>query len=150
MQVISCYQIKGRVMAAEKSRSNNLTLDRYGMALSIGCAVHCALVPVGMSLLTASSLSSMSWVTGNELEWAILACTLIVASWRLVKSFAEHRNPTSLYLFMAGLVFFAAAKMAWFRFPYNEAWLMTAGGLTVAAAHFRNLRICSCCHSHPH
>ncbi len=130
-------------MAADKS----LVIDRYGMALSIGCAIHCAVLPVGMSLLTASGLT---WIAGPRFEWAILACTFILASWRLLKSFVRHRNPASLYLFGAGLIFFAAAKMVWFNFPYNEAWFMMAGGLLVATAHFRNLRLCACCHVHAH
>ena len=130
-------------MAAEKS----LVIDRYGMALSIGCAIHCAVLPIGMSLLTASGLA---WIAGPPFEWAILACTFILGSWRLVKSFVKHRNPASLFLFGAGLIFFAAAKMVWFNFPYNEAWFMMAGGLLVATAHFRNLRLCACCHGHAH
>lgn len=134
-------------MAAEKSVTSNLALDRYGMALSIGCALHCALLPVGMTAITASSLS---WLVGPPFEWAILAGTFTLGSWRLVKSFVKHRNPTSLYLFLVGLMFFGAAKMAWFNFPYNEAWFMTAGGLMVAVAHFRNLRLCACCHAHDH
>lgn len=134
-------------MAAENSAEGNLVLDRYGMALSIGCALHCALLPIAMSLLTATSLS---WIVGPQFEWAILACTFILGSWRLVRSFVRHRNPTSLYLFAVGLIFFAAAKMTWFNFPYNEAWFMSAGGLVVAAAHFRNLQLCACCHAHDH
>ena len=130
-------------MAAEKS----IVLDRYGMALSIGCAIHCAVLPIGMSLLTASGLA---WIAGPQFEWAILACTFILGSWRLLKSFVRHRNPESLYLFVAGLIFFAAAKMVWFSFPYNEAWFMAAGGLLVATAHLRNLRLCACCHVHAH
>ena len=89
-------------------------------------------------------------IAGPPFEWAILACTFILGSWRLLKSFVRHRNPASLFLFGAGLIFFAAAKMAWFNFPYNEAWFMTAGGLLVATAHFRNLRLCACCHVHAH
>lgn len=127
------------------SESKSLVLDRYGMALSIGCALHCAILPIAMSVLTASGLT---WVAGPRFEWAILACTLILGSWRLVMSFVKHRNPSSLYLFAAALIFFAAAKMNWFSFTYNEAWFMTAGGMLVATAHFRNLRLCSCCHAH--
>jgi hypothetical protein len=133
-------------METDKS-VENLALDRYGMALSIGCALHCALLPAGMSVLAASSAS---WIAGPHLEWTILACTLVLASWRLVKSFVRHRNPASLYLFAVGLIFFGAAKLGWFQFAYNEAWFMSAGGLAVAAAHFRNLRLCACCHAHDH
>ena len=127
------------------SETKSLVLDRYGMALSIGCAIHCAVLPVAMSVLTASGLT---WIAGQQFEWAILACTFILGSWRLVKSFVKHRNPISLYMFAVGLMFFAAAKMGWFTFAYYEAWFMTAGGMMVAAAHFKNLRLCSCCHAH--
>ena len=115
------------------------------MALSIGCAIHCAVLPIAMSVLTATGLS---WVAGQQFEWAILASTFMLGSWRLVKSFVNHRNPSALYMFGIGLVFFASAKAGWFAFPYQEAWFMTAGGFSVAAAHFRNLRLCSCCHAH--
>ena len=54
-------------MATEKS----LLVDRYGMALSLGCAVHCAALPIGMGLITASELS---WIAGPQFEWAIMAC----------------------------------------------------------------------------
>jgi hypothetical protein len=115
--------------------------------LSIGCAIHCAVLPIAMSLLTATGLS---WIAGERFEWAILGSTFILGSWRLVKSFITHRNPQSLFMFGMGLLFFAAAKMTWFSFPYNEAWFMTAGGFSVAGAHFRNLRLCSCCQVHSH
>jgi uncharacterized membrane protein len=130
-------------MAADKS----LALDRYGMALSIGCAIHCAALPIGMSLFTASGLA---WIVGPPFEWAILAGTFLLGSWRLIKSFVEHRNPTTLFLFGAGLIFIAAAKMIRFNFPYNEAWFMAAGGLLIATAHFRNLRLCACGPVHAH
>ena len=132
-------------MATGNNTSGSLALDRYGMVLSVACALHCAMLPIAMSLVTASGLS---WFASREFEWAILACTFILGSWRLVKSFVNHRNPTSLYIFGVALIFFGAAKMTWFNFPYNEAWFMTAGGLSVAVAHFRNLRLCSCCHAH--
>lgn len=134
-------------MSPDNSNTNELALDRYGMALSIGCAIHCAVLPVAMGLLSTAGLS---WIAGPQFEWAILACTFILGSWRLVKSFARHRNPQSLFLFAAGLMFFASAKLEWFAFPYSEAWFMTAGGLSVATAHFRNLRLCACCVTHQH
>jgi hypothetical protein len=129
--------------AANKVRGGSF--DRYGIALSLGCAVHCAVLPVAMSLLTAAGLS---WVAGPPFEWAILACTITLGSTRLIQSWIRHRNPSSLYLFGVALICFAAAKLSWFAIPYNEAWFMSAGGLFVATAHFRNLRLCACCHRH--
>jgi hypothetical protein len=115
------------------------------MALSIGCAIHCAVLPMAMGLLTATGLG---WIAGPEFEWAILACTFLLGSTQLVKSFAVHRNPLSLYLFGAGLACFALAKLELFEFGYSEAVFMTVGGLLVATAHFKNQRFCACCHVH--
>ncbi|MBM3784047.1 MAG: MerC domain-containing protein [Acidobacteria bacterium] len=125
--------------------SNTQTLDRYGMLLSIGCAIHCAVLPMAMGLLTASGLG---WIAGPEFEWAILACTFLIGSTQLIKSFTTHRNPLSLYLFGAGLTFFALAKLEAVQFQYSEAVLMTIGGLLTATAHFKNLRLCACCNAH--
>lgn len=127
------------------NRDATLVLDRYGMALSIGCAIHCAVLPIAMSLLAASGLA---WIAGPEFEWSILACTFTLGSWRLGKSFRQHRRPIALILFALGLVSFAAAKMEWASIPNSEAVFMVLGGSLVAFAHFRNLRICSCCHGH--
>ncbi len=132
-------------MSPSQTSETTTSLDRYGMALSIGCAIHCAVLPIAMGLLTATGLS---WIAGPEFEWSILACTFLLGSTRLIKSWAQHRNPVSLYFFGAGLICFAAAKMAWFAIPNNEAVFMTAGGLLVATAHFKNLRLCACCHAH--
>jgi hypothetical protein len=127
------------------SDTNAKTLDRYGMMLSIGCAIHCALLPMAMGLLTATGLS---WIAGPAFEWAILACTFLIGSTQLLRSFTLHRNPVSLYLFGVGLTCFAMAKMELVEFSYSEAVFMTIGGLLVATAHYRNQRLCACCVSH--
>ena len=112
--------------------SPRLSLDRYGMALSIGCAIHCAVLPMALSAMTTIGLA---WVASPELEWSILICTFLIGSTRLVQSYRQHHQPECLALFLAGLV------------SFFEAVFMTVGGLLVATAHFRNLRLSksACC-----
>lgn len=121
---------------------SRLSLDRYGMVLSIGCAIHCAVLPVALSAMTTAGLA---WVASEELEWAILACTFLIGSTRLVQSYFHHRRAECLLLFIAGLVSFVCAKSEYFSFNYNEAVFMTIGGLLIATAHFRNLRLSKAC-----
>ena len=119
------------------------SLDRYGMALSLGCAIHCAILPVALSAMTTAGLA---WVASEELEWTILIGTFLIGSTRLVQSYLQHRHPECLALFAAGLASFACAKSDLFSFAHNEAVFMTLGGVLIAAAHFRNLRLAkSCC-----
>ncbi len=122
--------------------SPRVSLDRYGMALSIGCAIHCAVLPVALSAMTAAGLA---WVASEELEWTILICTFLIGSTRLVQSYLHHRHTECLMLFAAGLVSFVCAKSQYFSFSYNEAVFMTVGGLLIATAHFRNLRLSKTC-----
>jgi len=124
--------------------SPRLSLDRYGMALSIGCAIHCAVLPMALSAMTTFGLA---WVASPELEWSILICTFLIGSTRLVQSYRQHHQPECLALFLAGLVSFICAKSGYFTFDYFEAVFMTVGGLLVATAHFRNLRLAksACC-----
>lgn len=125
---------------------SRLYLDRYGMAISIACAVHCAVLPLAMTFLLGSGLS---WLASRELEWAILGSTFLLGSTRLLQSFLRHKNPEALAMFATGLLCFASAKMGWVAIAYSEAWFMALGGALVAAAHFRNLRLCTCC-AHRH
>lgn len=118
------------------------TLDRCGMALSLGCAIHCALLPLAMTFLTAAGLA---WIAGPELEWAVLGGTLLVGSYQLVRSYRRHKRVECLGLFAVGLIAFLIAKSQMVTFDYSEAVLMSSGGLLVASAHFRNLRIGSNC-----
>lgn len=118
------------------------SLDRYGMALSLGCAIHCALLPVALSAMTTAGLA---WVASEELEWAILIGTFLIGSTRLVQSYLQHRRLECLALFAAGLTSFVCAKSSLFRFANHEAIFMTIGGLLIAVAHFRNLRLSKIC-----
>jgi hypothetical protein len=122
--------------------SPRMSLDRYGMALSIGCAIHCALLPIALSAMTTAGLA---WVASEELEWTILICTFLIGSTRLVQSYFQHRHAECLMLFVAGLVSFVCAKSEYFSFNHNEAVFMTLGGVLIATAHFRNLRLSKAC-----
>lgn len=122
--------------------SHTGSLDRYGMALSLGCAVHCAILPVALSAMTTAGLG---WVASEELEWTILLGTFLIGSTRLGQSYLQHRRPECLALFLAGLASFVCAKSELFAFTHHEAVFMTLGGMLIAMAHFRNLRLTKAC-----
>lgn len=130
---------------------SSASMDRYGMAVSLGCAVHCAAMPVA---LTTLSTMGMGWLGEPAFEWTILLITFAIGSTRLVQSYRVHRNPQCLILFAMGLLCFTIAKAELTDFEYSEPVWMTLGGILVAIAHFRNLRLhngncgTACDHAH--
>ena len=115
-------------------------LDRVGMFVSTACAVHCAALPL---LLTVAGLG---WLGDERFEWSIIIFSFAVASVRLFHSFFEqHRRRDALYLFLLGAAFILAAKSELLEFSHAEAVLMTIGGSSIAFAHWRNHQLCGAC-----
>jgi hypothetical protein len=115
-------------------------LDRLGMWISTACAVHCALLPL---LITVAGLG---WLGDERVEWTIIGLSFLIATFRLFHSyFFEHRRNDSVLLFLVGAVSILLAKSEILEFRYAEPVFMTIGGLMIAAAHWRNHHLVSCC-----
>ncbi len=117
-------------------------LDRFGAVASITCAVHCALMPVLVTVLPVAigvSLSS-SWV-----EWALFGASLTIGLASLCRGYRIHGNRLAQVAFSAGLATLGAGRIeeerGWGVVP------LVAGGLTLAIAHLINLRLCRTCPS---
>lgn len=124
------------------------TLDRVGIWVSTTCAVHCAALPL---LLT---ISGLGWLESELLEWSIIAFSFVVASLRLTYSYLkQHRRLDSVLLFLVGASSILLAKSETLEFLYAEAVFMTIGGLMIASAHWYNHRLAhqaGAAHSHRH
>ncbi len=115
-----------------------------GMWISTACAVHCAALPL---ILT---VAGMGWLGEPWLEWSIITASFLIASVRLTHSYtAHHRRIDSLLLFALGAGFILLAKAELVTADYAEPLFMTIGGLSIAAAHWRNHHHCGC-QTHAH
>ena len=120
--------------------------DRVGATASFLCAIHCASWPLLLALLPAlgSSFLASEWL---ERGFVVFATLLALSS--LLAGFRWHRGASALALLAPGL------GLLWFGSfgPLHHelvphAVLMTAGGLLVAAAHLRNLKLSAQAHRH--
>ena len=136
------------VRGTQRSFFSRCTLDRIGMWVSTTCAVHCAALPL---LLTVSGLG---WLGSELLEWGIIAFSFVVASLRLSYSYLkQHRRFDSVLLFLIGASSILLAKSETLEFLYAEAVFMTIGGLVIAVAHWHNHRLAhqaGMAHTHRH
>jgi hypothetical protein len=121
----------------ESPPADSLPLDAAAAALSSLCLLHCLLLPLTLALapaLAGSVLHSPLW-----LHWALLALAAPVSTYALWRGAELHGDPLPWRLAALGFAMMAAGALAHGSAP-AEALLTVAGGLVVAAAHWRNFR----------
>lgn len=121
-----------------------LNWDGVGIATSILCAIHCALLPI-----IASSLPVLAGVHNIIFEWAMIILAFGVGIYSLRHGFKKHhRNYTPFYVFGLGFAFLIAKQF----FHSQEIYFLVPAVVLMVAAHYRNYKLCkrSTCHSHHH
>lgn len=115
-------------------------LDGAGMTASMLCAVHCALLPLVITLLP---LWGLEFLAEEWVELFMIGLALIIGVASLGTSFKKHhRRKMPLLLLAAG---FGLILLG--HFLGSEALepvLLPLGGVTIAAAHYVNWRFSKC------
>ncbi len=120
-------------------------LDRIGVSASLACAIHCALMPLLLSLLP---LLGLSFLADERLEWALLGLSALFGIGSLCLGFREHRSRRALAILGAGVGLAAVGRILETR--HMGPWGVPAvviGGVIIAGAHLLNLRLCQACRS---
>lgn len=115
-------------------------LDGAGMMASVLCAIHCALLPLVITLLPLWGLDFL----GEEwLELGMIALALMLGSFSLGLSFFKHhRRSAPLYLLAGGFALIVGGHFL--GQESLEPVLIPLGGFTIAAAHYVNWRFSKC------
>lgn len=119
-------------------RLRKLNLDVLGIGASLICAVHCALLPL---LMTVLPLLGMEIFANEKLEYGLLTFTFLVGCTSLFRGYRyHHRHVKPLLVFALGFVLLLAGHFL--AESYWEPLLIAAGALLIVAAHVWNLREC--------
>lgn len=137
------------VSLSEKSFLTRLAsrcaLDRIGMWISAACAVHCAALPL---LLTVAGLG---FLEDERLEWIIIGLAFTIGSIRLFHSYLqEHHKADSVILFLIGATSILFAKADLLQWEYTEPVFMSIGGFMIAFAHWHNHKLSHSLPGHRH
>lgn len=140
-----------------------LELDQVGAAASIACAVHCAAVPILVSLSAGGALSVLD---NRPVEWGLVLVAGAVGTIGAWRGYRRHGNKTVAVALAAaalGLVLATALRpsvdaddpgqvVAWLargaarRERTNFVpWIFPVLGVVVAVAQIVNLRLCRAC-----
>jgi hypothetical protein len=114
-------------------------LDRAGIFVSLLCAVHCAALPLLLSLLP---LAGLTFLQSEWMEVAIIGTSLTLACLSLRRSYKEHRKILPFIIACIGFCALGAGHLISAR---HEWILLTAGGLLIATAHLINWRFHHTC-----
>ncbi|HZY36814.1 MAG TPA: MerC domain-containing protein [Mucilaginibacter sp.] len=120
----------------------NSKLDNAGMTASILCAVHCAIVPL---LITVLPLAGLGFLANPLIEWSMIIFALVIGTYAIGLSYLRsHHRPLPLVLLAAGFVVIIAGHVL--VQGWREAIVVPIGGLLIATAHFFNFRYSAKCH----
>jgi lipid-A-disaccharide synthase-like uncharacterized protein len=125
------------------SRKNNQStmkahrLDKVGLFLSVLCAVHCALLPI---LITVLPLLGTSLTHNLTLEISLIGSSLLIAGFVFVKDYIQtHKSLLPLLLLSVGI---GAKMLALFYFEHSyEPVVITSGAAFIALAFFANWKL---------
>jgi hypothetical protein len=113
-----------------------LNWDAMGIATSVACAIHCALLPI---LLTSLPVFGINIIHNSFFEWGMIALAFAVGSYSLYHGFIKHhRSYIPILIFSTGFIFLVLKQ---FFEEFQISFLIIAVGLIVSA-HYYNYRLC--------
>jgi len=133
-----------------KDFATSARLDKVGATASLLCAVHCAAMPL---LLTLLPLVGLSFFASQWMEWLLVVFSAALGTASLCLGYREHKSRRAFAVLSGGLALLALGRIMeqWGIGGFWGVVIVVCGGLTVASAHFLNRRLCESCHAcHTH
>ncbi|MEM0996000.1 MAG: MerC domain-containing protein [Bacteroidota bacterium] len=110
------------------------------MFLAVACAIHCALMPLIITLLPFAGLS---FLASHTAELTLLGAGVGFAAYSVVRGLRVHRNTGPLWTLLFGAAVIAAGM---FLLPHEaEPFLVATGALALGAAQIMNVRLTRAC-----
>lgn len=120
-----------------------VNLDRWGMSLSLLCAIHCMLTPF---VILSVPIMARYYLAHPFFHIAIALFIIPIGLLAFTSGYKHHRNLWVYLLGVPGL--FIIVITPYFvhalRYDWNEPLIMTFGSILLIAAHLINRRSCAC------
>jgi hypothetical protein len=117
--------------------------DALGIATSLACAIHCAILPL---MLGTIPILGINIVNNEGFEYLMIFMALAIGSYSLWHGYRKHHHSfTPLLIFLTGIALLFA-KQVWHTMQY---WLLPLAVILIIAAHLLNYKACRV-HNHAH
>ena len=114
-----------------------LNWDGLGIATSLACAIHCAILPL---VLTSLPLFGINIIHNMSFEWMMISIAFAVGIYSLFHGYIKHhRSMLPVSIFAIGFCFLMA-KQFFHNYQYI---LLVPAVLLIVTAHYINYRLCN-------
>ena len=111
-----------------------LNWDGLGIATSIACAIHCAVLPL---ILSSLPLFGVNIIHNAYFEWAMIALAFVVGSYSLFHGYVKHhRSFLPVTIFAIGFAFLFTKQF----FHSIENYFLIPAVILIVTAHYLNYR----------
>ena len=116
-------------------------MDRAAIGLSMLCAVHCALMPVALTLLPAAASTPLA---GEDFHRMMLLGIVPLSVVALLTGCRRHKSPYVAALGLGGLGILLIAAFAGHHLmgEAGEKIATLVGAATISLGHIQNQRLC--------
>jgi len=124
------------LMTGNTDMKLKMNWDAMGIATSVVCAIHCAVLPI---LATSLPVLGVDIVHNGVFEWGMIALALVVGSYALVHGFIKHhRSYIPMIIFATGFIFLVLKQF----FPAYEIIFLVIAVTSIISAHYYNYVLC--------
>ena len=117
-------------------------IDRTGIALSLACGVHCALLPF---VIGAAALLPIKWLASESTElWLLAGSATIALSSLLTSYWLKHRHKRCLVFLVPGVAVLGYVLFGSIS-EQLEPWVVAGATSSIAVGHLVNIRLCRQC-----
>jgi hypothetical protein len=117
--------------------------DALGVATSLACAIHCAILPL---ILTSLPVLGINIIDNEGFEYFMIFLAFAIGVFALWHGYKKHHHSfLPLGIFGAGILLLLA-KQLWHEY---QLWFLPIAVLLIIAAHLMNYRHCRV-HNHAH
>lgn len=110
--------------------------DRLGIAASLACAIHCAVVPL---FFTSLPLFGINIVHNKSFEFSMIGVAAVVGILALRHGFRwHHHRYVPITMFVVGIGLLVLKEFVW----GHPLWMVFGAVACIVGAHLLNYRLC--------
>lgn len=117
--------------------------DALGIATSVACAIHCAILPLVLGTLP---IFGIEIIENAKLEYLMIFLAFVIGMYSLWHGYKKHHHSyLPAIIFSTGIILLVA-KQVWHN---HQLWILPFAVLAIISAHIVNYRACRV-HDHAH
>jgi hypothetical protein len=122
---------------------NRINWDAWGVATSLACAIHCAILPL---LLSSLPVFGINIIENEPFEYFMIFLAFAIGSYSLWHGYKKHHHSLMPWALFAAGIILLIAKQVWHHYQF---WILPFAVIFIIAAHLLNYRFCRV-HNHAH